>query len=781
MGFRLRLALFLVAILVSVQALTWVSVFEVTRRESIAEGERQLSAGADAFVMQLDDISTRVANSVQVLALDYALREAIAQHDRATVLSVLRNHGRRVGAARMLLMDLDGSVSADTGAPDGKGSMAFPFPDLLDGAVSRPVAAVVAIDGHAYWMVVVPVLAPQPMALIAAGIPIDDQLLAHMQRLSQLPKNIELIAATDRGPWKVVAQGHPNASLAAELLRRSSHLPEAPTLVNVDGREYVALARPFRRSPGNIATAMVIGYSLDQALGPFRAVTTIWLLLVVFGLAIGVIGAILIARGVSRPIEALAITASRIAEGDYSSPSSPLNHRHDELARLASAFTQMTEAIGEREARIRFQAGHDAATGLPNRVAAEAVMQRDLSDHRDHSGALLMVGLARLPDIIKTMGHAISDRLMRDAGERLTRLASGQLVARATDNQLLVWLPAAGRDDAIALANRARDVLGQPYREADLSLDAAPTVGIALHPEHGRQASVLLQHADVALFVALGTEAPFACYDPDTDPHRPERLALMGELREAIDGNALEIHYQPRLKLDSGVIEGAEGLVRWQHPLRGRIAPDEFVPLAEKTGNVRRLTRWILGHGIAQTRHWLDAGRPMRIALNLSARDLDDGELPARIADLLAQHDLPAEHLVLEVTESAVMAEPDAAIQVLRRLAGQGVDIAIDDFGVGQSSLAYLRRLPVRELKIDKSFVRHLGQDAEDQTIVRTIVDLGHRLGFSVTSEGVEDQAALDYLLQIGCDQAQGFYIAKPLPPMQFAQFLDSRKASSAG
>ena len=318
-----------------------------------------------------------------------------------------------------------------------------------------------------------------------------------------------------------------------------------------------------------------------------------------------------------------------------------------------------------------------------------------------------------------------------------------------------------------------RDALGRPWREAELSIDAAPAIGIALHPQHGADASALLQHAEVALFAALGHEDPVSFYEPATDPHRPARLALMGELRQALDGDQLSIAYQPRLDIAMDRIEGVEGLVRWDHPLHGPMGPDEFVPLAEKTGNIRHLTRWVLASGIAQLRQWMDEGRELRLALNLSARDLDDADLPRRVAALLGAHGVPARRLVLEVTESAVMAEPDAALKVLQRLAAQDIDIAIDDFGVGQSSLTYLRRLPVRELKIDKSFVARLGEDREDQAIVRAIVDLGHRLGFRVVAEGVENSTALDCLRDMGCDFAQGFFIARPLEAAALRDFLD--------
>jgi len=466
----------------------------------------------------------------------------------------------------------------------------------------------------------------------------------------------------------------------------------------------------------------------------------------------------------------LAATARRIAAGDYSPPT-PIR-QHGEIGELAAAFTNMAQAIGEREERIRFQSGHDAATGLPNRVAAEASIQQQLAAHAGMRGALLMVALARLPEIIKTMGHAISDRLMRNAGARIRQPADKALVARATDTEFLVWMRDAEQPAAIALAFRILDVLGEPYQEADLAIDVAPAVGIALCPQHGAQASVLLQRAEVALFAAMGSEEPVAVYDPIADPHRPERLSLMSDLREALDHDQMQLHYQPKLNLATRTIDGAEGLVRWVHPKLGSIPPDAFIGLAEETGNIRRLTRWVLAAGIARAREWAVAGKRLRISLNLSARDLDDVDLPRRIGELLAVHAVAPETILLEITESAVMGKPEAAIRVLRRLADQGIDLAIDDFGVGQSSFAYLRRLPVRELKIDKSFLLKLAQGTEDRTIVGSIVELGHRLGYRVTAEGVTDQTTLDYLGEIGCDHAQGFFIAHALPAGAFDAFL---------
>jgi EAL domain-containing protein (putative c-di-GMP-specific phosphodiesterase class I) len=282
---------------------------------------------------------------------------------------------------------------------------------------------------------------------------------------------------------------------------------------------------------------------------------------------------------------------------------------------------------------------------------------------------------------------------------------------------------------------------------------------------------VLLRHGEVAQFAATGSTRPLAFYDAATDPHRTERLSLMGELREALDHDRLTLHYQPKLALASGRVDGVEALVRWHHPRRGMVPPQDFIGMAEDTGNIQRLTRWALAAGIAQASRWHARGLALKVAVNLSARDLGEAELPLRIGRLLSIHGLPPGLLTVEITERAVIGEPDTAMRVLKGLADLGVGIAVDDFGVGQSAFAYLRHLPVNELKIDQTFVRHLARDVGDQTIVRSIVELGHRLGFEVTAEGVEDQGALEQLAAIGCDHAQGFFIAQPLPAAELVGF----------
>jgi EAL domain-containing protein (putative c-di-GMP-specific phosphodiesterase class I) len=288
-----------------------------------------------------------------------------------------------------------------------------------------------------------------------------------------------------------------------------------------------------------------------------------------------------------------------------------------------------------------------------------------------------------------------------------------------------------------------------------------------------------LRRAEVAQQAAQLSETRATIYRSEIDPHRPELLSLMSGLRHGLLHGELLLHYQPKLDLVTRRIAGAEALVRWQHPTRGMILPDAFIGLAEETGNIRFLTRWALRTGIAQAAAWQSQGLALRLSVNLSVRDLADTDLPDMLSTMLRDAGLPAAALVLEITESAIMGEPDSAIAVLRRLADLGVALAIDDFGVGQSSLTYLKRLPVRELKIDKAFVLKLAQSPDDQTIVRSVIELGHSLGYGVTAEGVEDAGSLEILAGFGCDQVQGYAIGRPMPPEDFVRFVAGWQARS--
>ncbi len=428
---------------------------------------------------------------------------------------------------------------------------------------------------------------------------------------------------------------------------------------------------------------------------------------------------------------------------------------------------------------------HDTLTGLPNRtLLADRFGQALLA--ATHTGAntgLLLIDLDRFKDINDTFGHHYGDDLLTQVGPRLTAaLRSQDTVARLGGDEFAVLLP--DIEDvaaAMAVAATLRSTLESPFSVEGIDLDLEASVGVVVSGSHGEDAATLLQRADVAMYVAKARQLGAFAYDPDVDRHSPQKLALVGDLRRAIERGELVLHYQPKISVTTGDLIGVEALVRWQHPERGLVPPDEFIPVAEQTGLIGPLTHCVLDTALAQARVLADLGQALTMSVNLSARNLLDEQLPDEVALLLAKHGIPAGQLLLEVTESAIMTEPVRAQRLLERLSQLGCAISIDDFGAGYTSLGQLKTLPVNELKIDRSFVATMVEDRSNSLIVHSVIDLGHNLGLTIVAEGVETEAALRALAAFGCDVAQGYHLSRPLPAEALAVWLENYLAAAAG
>lgn len=459
------------------------------------------------------------------------------------------------------------------------------------------------------------------------------------------------------------------------------------------------------------------------------------------------------------------------------------NPLFDDRGQYTGALAMVTD-IMERvrmEDALRRQALHDALTGLPNRVLLrDRVEQAILAARRDdHDATLMLLDLDRFKEVNDTFGHHYGDALLRQVAERLRgSLRASDTVARLGGDEFAVLLAGSGRAEAILAADKMCAALEAPFIVEGQALHVGASIGIALFPRHGTDAATLLRRADVAMYVAKRGGDAHAVYAPEHDVYTPDRLALVADLRQAIACGALLLHYQPKASLDGGRIYGVEAIARWPHPRLGLIPPDQFIPLAEATGLIGPLTLWVLAAALAQCQSWRRAGLDLGVAVNLSMANLHDLALPTTIARLLETHDLPAASLRVEVTESAIMADPARTLETLTRLRALGVGISVDDYGTGYSSLAYLKRLPVDELKIDMSFVRHMAQDETDAVIVSSTIGLGHNLGLHVVAEGVEDREAWDALTRMGCDAAQGYHLSRPLPAADLERRLRVEAAS---
>jgi len=436
--------------------------------------------------------------------------------------------------------------------------------------------------------------------------------------------------------------------------------------------------------------------------------------------------------------------------------------------------------VEQRQARqLRTEARNgsvrDAVTGLANRTRLENYLVAFLAaDIQPAAGcALLRIDLERFKDIHDSLGRGIGDSFLRQIAQRLrATVPTSAVIARMDGGEFAVALPGEASDGATRLAHELLQVLTTPVELGGREVVCGVSIGIVNYPLDADDADTLLRHAELAVSAARQTDAGWAVYSSEHDRQAAERLALIGRFGTALEEHEFVLYVQPKVECQSGGLAGVEVLVRWQHPELGLIGPDRFIPLAEQTGAIRPLTRWVLSESMRQYRHWADDGLDVPIAVNLSALDVQDLELPKFVAELLACWELPADRFTLEITEGALLTAPDQALQVLNELGALGVHMALDDFGSGYSSLGYLKRFPVGELKLDRSLVTDIVTEPRDQAIVRLAIELGHSLGMVMLAEGVEDQATLDLLTSYGCDLVQGYLLSRPMPALDLPTWI---------
>ncbi|WP_338012117.1 putative bifunctional diguanylate cyclase/phosphodiesterase [Actinoplanes friuliensis] len=421
---------------------------------------------------------------------------------------------------------------------------------------------------------------------------------------------------------------------------------------------------------------------------------------------------------------------------------------------------------------------HDTLSGLPNRRYFHELLDAELATAREQGTgvAVLVLDLDRFKEINDALGHETGDALLREVGERLRGHLDGRgRVARLGGDEFAVLLATDGTAEAaLAVAAQVAEVVERPILLGPLTLAARASVGVASAPLHGDDSQTLTRHADVAMYAAKDSNG-LRLYDSELDTNSPERLALIADLRRAVERRELEVAYQPKVDPRTGQVVGAEALARWRHPERGPIPPDVFIPLAEHSGLVWPLTLHVLELALRRRADWARAGHDLHVAVNLSPNSLLDAALPELVARLLAETGNPAHALTLEITESTILADPAGSRATLDRLHALGVQLSIDDFGTGYSSLGRLRELPIHEVKIDKSFVQRMAVDHRDRAVVRSAVQLGHALDMRVVAEGVEDADTYAYLADEGCDVVQGYLLSRPLPPEEFSSWMNAR------
>ncbi|MFT6264586.1 MAG: diguanylate cyclase (GGDEF)-like protein [Oleiphilaceae bacterium] len=749
-----------------------------------ASVERQssdkLDIGRRVFEQLMQNRSQQLFGSAELLTEDFGFKGAVAQGDQGTILSVLENHGARIGADLMMLASLDGELIARTDASISS-TKGFPFVHLLPKAViDNGLMTVAMVDGTAYQLVLLQVSAPRPIAWAAMGFIIDQSLANQLKSLTNLEVsylgvdsfNDNFVISTMQ---KETHDGILNERMQSDYLKSFEAIDKLKRM-QLGPNEYLSLYVPIVATPEYKVNA-VLSASLSEERNNFYLLKIEILLVAILSLIGSFIGAFFLSGNITRPIKNLVDAAKRISSGDYSVDLPLVNNIKDEVNVLASSFNVMQKGIADREEKILHQAYHDTLTNLPNRMLATQEMRKLISFCHDTDGsfALMAMNINRFKQINDTFGYQTGDGLLKAFSTRLGEINKGvNFCARLGADEFLLLIQSQGDVNFSSLVESSVKSLSKSYFIDDFEVIVSLRVGVAIYPLDGDKTGQLLRRTEIALNDAKQKKREIQFYEQGSDARHQNRIRLINDLKLAISNNDLVMFYQPKVDLHLRKVTQVEALIRWFHKELKFVSPEEFIGLAEQAGLMPVLTRWVLKTVIEELSAWLKSGVDVAMAVNLSAYDLAHDDLPDYIDELLAQYDVPATHLILEVTESAVIEEPEQAMRVLNRFKDSGIKLAIDDYGTGYSSLGQLKNMPVDELKIDKSFVLKLEQDKDDQVIVRSTIEMGHNIGLTIVAEGVETKAAWDLLESYGCDKLQGYFISKPQAPSDFLRWYSS-------
>ncbi len=762
-SFQARIAGVLVMLLLVVVGALYAAVQTATNAAVRSQAREQLDVGSLVFQQLLEVRGRQLHDAVQVLAADFGFKDAVASGDTETIRSALANHGARINASAVMMLGLDGNLEVSSDRQISGQTAQRLSAQVMQRQREGLQIFLMPIADKIYLLVQATVTAPLPIARVMMGFQVDDVFAAELRELTHL--DLTLLATQDgvadiwistlQPAQRVQLQGSMAelANDAVSQIGKEAYLNQTLVLASGDGYEVRALLHK----------------SLSQAQQAFAPLDQNILLIALVALTASLVGALLLARSVSQPVQQLAAVAERVRQGDYQA--SLDLQRGDELGRLATAFKAMQQGIAERERQLAHNALHDALTGLPNRTLALERLGSAITAERPT--ALLYLGVANFRAVNESLGAEGGDLALQQLSRRLQAiLRPGDSVARIIGDEFLLLLENTDSDSAVGIADKVQQLLLKPLRVAthDFALDCR--IGIASYPVDGNAPEELLRRASIAMQDAAGMVSHLQVYQRGRDDAQQRQIRLIRDLRHAPSKAELLLHYQPKLDIAAGQVRQAEALLRWQHPVLGMVSPGEFIPLAERTGSIQLLTAWVIEEVLRQLREWAGRGLRVQVSLNISTEDLIDPQLPARVSKLLAEYQIPAEQLIFEITESGVMLNPEIALQVLHGLRACGISLSVDDFGTGYSSLTQLKRMPVQELKIDQSFIRDLDDASEDSVIVRSTIEMSHSLGLKVVAEGVEFERSLQLLGRWQCDTAQGYLISRPLAAKAFETWM---------
>ncbi|AKR42077.1 EAL domain-containing protein [Methylophilus sp. TWE2] len=768
---RSRIAFTFLTVVVAIQLAGLIPLKYALVKHANTLAEDQIDVGQRVFVSLLQHNTQSLKQATQVLAADFAFREAVATNDAETIESALESYQGRIRAQIAFYISNDENLVV--GTSDAKAIL-----KSLDArqAIIQSNAGTLQfdiVDDKPYQLITVPVKAPETIGWIVMGFAVDSQLASQIKQLTHL--DVTFVQKTNVKNWQLVSSTADKA-LSNLLLKTVADLyRQRLTLHSVDLNDetYHLKIRALHETPDE-ALLVVLQGSVAPFTQDLNILFKVMLVLTLIGVGIFAVLIWYVSRKTTEPIAELVKDADKIAMGDYETEIQVSST--DEVGYLAKAMNGMREAVLQRSLRIQRLAFNDELTGLYNRLAFNQGVHQAISTHADSQQKLsvIVINIHRFKPINQTLGRDFGDDLLRHVGQVLKQhvLSEKDMVARLDADEFAVLLQQTDQAKATRYADKIQQVFEQPVSVQGQAIDVRTGIGIALYPDHGMDEEALLNHAETALQESRAKKSPWIVYNTALEIDQSETLTLISDLKQAIQHDQLLLYIQPKIDITTRRAVGGEALIRWVHPEKGMIFPDQFIPFAEQTGVISDITNWMLLRACQVLADFQKQGLRLSLAVNLSTRDLNNMELPAQITHLLSSHGLEPKALKLEITEGSLMQDPERAELVVKKLAAMGLHLAIDDFGTGYSSLAYLRQLPVQELKIDRSFVMFMDKNSGDASIVKSTIDLAHNLGLMVVAEGIENEYVLNQLARLGCNEGQGYFIGKPMPEKDFSIWL---------
>ncbi len=778
-----RIITLFILFILGVQIVGFISLHSAQESKARFAMDAELATGEQVIHRLLDQRTSKLTEKVTKLVNDSRFVKSLmsdSSAERSKTESVLASQAAQLQANMALLVGMDGQVQAASShqisAQLKQASSELVLDAERDGYVSTLV-----INNHIPLQLIAGLVKTSTTeAWVVMAFPLDNKFIMEVKRVMPLQLTI---LTRNKQYWQVVGSSlsEAEADILAKNVPRTITSSTRKLVLNEE--EYTIQMLELVRQPAEEAVIVIQG-SISDMIAPYNKVQIGLILLTLISFGIAVVGNITFTRRISQPLRQLSDIAKRLGGGDYNFPVEVSGD--EEIRDLAHAFSRMRDGISRRESEIKRLAYWDTLTDLPNRAQFTFLLKKAIEEvtrTNDDPGAkkqscyVLMMDLDRFKHVNDIMGHSFGDVLLKKVAKRLREALPDTQLARLGGDEFALLLPNSNLAAAQEAALIILLLLEHPITLDDQAVDLGAGIGLAGFPEHGEDAEMLLSHAEVAMYFAKRTVGNnFKVYSPEIDQSSQQNLSLLSELRSAIHEDQLRLYVQPKFSLDEKEVVGLEALIRWMHPVRGFLLPDNFIPFAEQTGIIRLITRWILDRSAALCAELIEQGIHLKISINISTHDLLDQDLPVKFADILTRHRVKTSSFCLEITESAIMNDPHRAQVTLERLNAMGVELSIDDFGTGYSSLAYLKRLPVRELKIDKSFVMHMETDADDRKIVKSTIDLGHNMGLRVVAEGVEDAAVMALLTKMGCDHVQGNYINQAIPAEELLTWLAQKE-----